>query len=76
MNKFFAILLLSSIFTAPINYYGSTTAAVTIAGGIIKAKHVQESNKKYKRENCPVCKGKGYYVSGDGIAKIECGYCE
>ena len=32
--------------------------------------------EKYKRKDCPVCKGKGWYISGDGIAKVDCGYCE
>ena len=32
--------------------------------------------KKYKRKDCPVCKGKGFYISGDGISKVDCGYCE
>ena len=58
------------------HYYGSTTAPATLAGGIIKAKHVQESGVKYKRKDCPVCKGKGWYMSGDGILKIDCTYCE
>ena len=64
------VLFLSS------RYYGSTTAPVTIAGGIIKAKHVDPVHKKYKRKDCPVCKGKGWYISGDKIQKVECGYCE
>ena len=75
MNKLYIAIIASSILFSQ-HYAGSTTAAVTIAGGIIKAKHVQESNTKYKRKDCPVCKGKGYYISGDGIAKIECTYCE
>lgn len=56
-------------------YDGSAKAAVTLAGGIIKAQHT-ENNTKYKRKNCPVCKGKGYYISGDKISKVDCGYCE
>jgi hypothetical protein len=51
-------------------------APVTLAGGVIKAKHAQETVTKYKRKDCPVCKGKGYYISGDGILKIDCTYCE
>lgn len=58
------------------SYYGSTTAPVVIAGGIIKAKNITNVEKKYKRKDCPVCKGKGWYISGDGIKKVECGYCE
>ena len=64
--------LYSSISTA---YDGSTTAAVTLAGGIIKAQHT-ENTTKYKRKNCPVCKGRGWYISGDTITKVPCGYCE
>ena len=75
MNKLFFIVLASSILFFQ-HYYGSTTAAVTLAGGIIKAKHIQETSVKYKRKDCPVCKGKGWYMSGDGILKIDCTYCE
>lgn len=57
-------------------YNGSTTAAVTLAAGIIKTNQLDPSTKKYKRKDCPVCKGKGWYISGDGIEKVECGYCE
>ena len=75
MNKtIFSLLAISFLFFQT-PYYGSTTASVTIAGGIIKAKHV-ESNKKYKRKDCPVCEGKGWYISGDKITKVNCGYCE
>lgn len=56
-------------------YSGSTQAAVSIVGGIIKAKH-STNEKKYPRKNCPVCKGKGWYISGDDITKVPCGYCE
>ena len=76
MNKIsIGLLCISLIFTQS-SYYGSTTAPVTLAGGIIKAKHSQETAEKYKRKDCPVCKGKGWYMSGDGILKIECTYCE
>jgi hypothetical protein len=44
-------------------------------GGKIASSRV-DINKKYKRKDCPVCKGKGWYISGDGIAKVSCGYCE
>lgn len=57
-------------------YTGSTKGAVTLAGAIIKAKHKDEIVKKYKRKDCPVCKGKGWYMSGDGIKRVDCGYCE
>lgn len=69
-------LIFSSIFGLD-RYYGSTTAAVVLAGATIKAGHQEDhQSKKYKRKDCPVCKGKGWYMSGDGIKKIECSYCE
>lgn len=73
--KYLSILLMTSILFAGQKYSGSTTAAVVVAGGIVKAKHI-ETNKKYKRKDCPVCKGKGWYMSGDNITKVDCGYCE
>jgi len=33
-------------------------------------------SKKYKRSECPECHGKGYIVSGDGLFKQDCPYCE
>lgn len=72
-----SIILLSAILLfANQKYYGSSTAAVVISGGIIKAQHIEPIQKKYKRSECPVCKGKGWYISGDKIQKVECGYCE
>lgn len=56
-------------------YSGSTTASVLLAGAIIKTQNTQ-IDKKYKRKDCPVCKGKGWYISGDKITKVDCGYCE
>jgi hypothetical protein len=76
MNKLFVGLFCISLLFTQSHYYGSTTAPVTLAGGIIKAKHVQEVTQKYKRKDCPVCKGKGWYMSGDGILKIDCTHCE
>lgn len=76
MNKIFTCILISSIFTfGSYGYNGSTTSAVTIVGGIIKAQNI-EVTKKYKRKDCPVCEGKGWYMSGDKIKKVDCGYCE
>lgn len=72
-----AITLLSSIFTF-LNFGTSTvstTAVVTIAGAIIKSRETPVITK-YARKDCPVCKGKGWYISGDGIEKVDCGYCE
>lgn len=31
--------------------------------------------KKYRRSECPECKGKGYIMSGDGLFKQNCPYC-
>ena len=59
-----------------VKYSGSTTASVTLVAGIIKTKHLDDNTKKYKRKDCPVCKGKGWYMSGDDIQKVDCGYCE
>lgn len=76
--KYINILILCLISLQTFNIYaydGLTKASVTIAGGIIKAQHT-ENNKKYKRKDCPVCKGKGWYISGDDITKVPCGYCE
>lgn len=76
MIKLTTVLLLSSIFMFSVyRYNGSTVSAVTLAGAIIKAQSV-EIQHKYKRKDCPVCKGKGWYISGDDITKVNCGYCE
>lgn len=76
MNKVIIALLMGSfLLSSDYGYNGSTTAVVTLVGGVIKSKHI-ENIKKYKRKDCPLCKGKGWYISGDGIAKVDCGYCE
>jgi len=75
MNKLFIGLLCVSLCFTSAKYYGNTTASVVIAGAVIKSKH-NDNNKKYKRKDCPVCKGKGWYMSGDNIKKIDCQYCE
>ena len=74
MNKILIPFLAFSVLFGSYRYDGSTTSVVTMAGGIIKAQNV-EVIKKYKRKDCPVCKGTGYYISGDGIKKVDCGYC-
>lgn len=53
----------------------SSTSVVTLVGAHIKAKDAPIVSK-YKRADCSVCKGKGWYISGDGIEKVDCGYCE
>ena len=76
MNKLLVVSLISSMFIfGSYGYNGSTTSAVTLVGGIIKAQNT-EIEQKYKRKDCPVCEGKGWYISGDKITKVNCGYCE
>lgn len=58
------------------SYQPSSTSSVGLVGGVIKARHSVEKDKKYPRKDCPVCLGKGWYISGDGIKKVDCGYCE
>ena len=69
------ILISSILLSGSYKYNGSTVSAVVLSGGIIKAQHTQ-IEQKYKRKDCPICKGKGFYISGDGIKKVDCGYCE
>jgi hypothetical protein len=77
MNKLIAVLLIgSAVVATDYGYNGSTLSVVTLTGAIIKTKNLEDNHKKYKRKDCPVCKGKGWYISGDGIAKVTCGYCE
>ena len=71
---FGTMLVTSLVFAATPKY--STAAVVTLTGGIVKASLKDEVVEKYKRKDCPVCEGKGWYLSGDGIAKINCQYCE
>ena len=47
---------------------------IIISGAIVKNMG-NEPIKKYKRKECPVCKGSGQYLSGDGIKMVDCGYC-
>ena len=68
--------MIASVVLFGSRYEGSTTPAVILAGGIIKSTHIEPSDQKYKRKNCPVCKGTGKYLSGDGIKMVDCGYCE
>jgi len=76
MSKLLCLCLIGSIILFGLSKYnGSTTASVVLAGGIIKAKSVVV-DKKFKRKDCPVCKGQGWYLSGDKISKVDCGYCE
>lgn len=74
--KSLPIILLASVVLFGSRYEGSTTSAVTLVGGVIKSTHIEPSDQKYKRKDCPVCKGSGKYLSGDGIKMVDCGYCE
>lgn len=56
-------------------YKEKSTAVVTLVGAYIKCKD-SPIIQKYERKNCPVCKGTGKYLSGDGIKMVDCGYCE
>lgn len=76
MNNLICLLLVATVIFGASPYKGSTTSAVILAGGIIKATHIEMPDKKYERKNCPVCKGTGKYLSGDGIKMVDCGYCE
>lgn len=73
MKQIIGIILCTLVLSS--NYTGSTTAVVSLVGGVIKSNDM-EVKIKYKRKDCPVCKGKGWYMSGDGIEKVQCGYCE
>jgi Zn ribbon nucleic-acid-binding protein len=75
MNKLTFFILATSVLFGASQYKGSTTAAVTLAGGMIKAQNTAV-DKKYPRKSCPICKGTGKYWSGDGIKQVDCGYCE
>jgi hypothetical protein len=75
MNKLLFLLLSFSVVYFSNNYQGSTLAPVIIAGSVVKHEG-SEITKKYKRKDCPVCKGTGKYLSGDGIKMVDCGYCE
>lgn len=76
MNKIiYAILICSAIYSGSTPKY-STTSVVTLVGAKIKSEQIEQNVAKYKRKDCPVCKGKGWYISGDKIEKIDCGYCE
>jgi len=75
MKTLFPIIIATSVlFSANTQY--STTAVVTLVGAKIAASQNNVVPEKYKRKDCPVCKGKGWYISGDGIKKIDCQYCE
>ena len=73
MNKILLIIFCCALIANPKNV--STTSVVTVVGAYVKANQV-ENVRKYKRSECPVCDGRGWYISGDKITKVDCGYCE
>ena len=75
MNKILFAVLSFGILYASNDYQGSTLAPIIVAGSVIKHEGA-EIVKKYKRKDCPICKGTGKYLSGDGISMVDCGYCE
>lgn len=75
MNKLLILFGILSIAFSSISYSVSTKAGVALAGGIIKARHIEQEEKKPLRKDCPVCKGTGMVVSGDKLKTVECQYC-
>lgn len=75
MNKLIIVAMLSAPFLFGATKSASSTSVVTLVGAHIKARDFP-INMKYKRKECPVCKGTGKYISGDGIKEVDCGYCE
>lgn len=77
MNKILAFLLCATISVSYVssNYRGSTLGPVVLSGAVVKNIGTVIV-KKYPRKKCPVCKGTGKYLSGDGITLTDCGYCE
>ncbi len=74
MNKIVLVILLCSALLFNQKNV-STKSIVTIVGASVKANQT-ENVKKYKRSECPVCEGRGWYISGDKITRVDCGYCE
>lgn len=76
MTKTFLLpIIIASFFILPSSKDISTTSIITMVGAAIKSQETPIVTK-YKRALCPVCKGVGWYWSGDGIKKVDCGYCE
>jgi hypothetical protein len=77
MKTIFSAFILASLSGVIMlgDYRPSSTSAVALIGGVIKARHNVSPETKYPRKDCPVCKGEGWYISGDGIEKVDCGYC-
>jgi len=69
-----AILGFSTLIVSSKANVAPTKGAVVLAGSVV-ASQQDTDTKKHKRKDCPVCKGKGWYISGDGIERVNCGYC-
>lgn len=78
MKSLPSVFLLTAMgFVMTNDFQPSSTSSVSLIGGVIRSRHLAEAvEKKYPRDECPVCEGKGWYMSGDGIEKVDCGYCE
>lgn len=74
LNSFIVLAAIGGVFGS--TFQPSSTATVSFIGGVIKARHQVSEDAKYPRDECPVCEGKGWYISGDKIEKVDCGYCE
>jgi hypothetical protein len=72
-NKILVLLFITTFSGLCYAYEGGTLAPTIIAGSIIKNQGA-EISKKYPRKDCPVCKGLGWYISGDKITRVPCGY--
>ena len=75
MNKLILPILAISLLFGSNRYNGGSTAPVILSGSVIK-NIGNEPVQKYPRKKCPICKGTGKYLSGDGIKMVDCGYCE
>lgn len=75
MYKALITLGIISITFSSISYNVSTKSGVILAGAIIKARHIEQEEKKPFRKDCPICKGTGKIVSGDKLNITECQYC-
>jgi len=58
------------------DFYTTEVAAVIIHEGIVNPGKDAVIANKYKRADCPECKGTGIIVSGDGLHTQVCPYCE
>lgn len=74
LNNLLILAVMGSV--TLLEFQPSSISAVSLIGGVIKARHEITEEAKYPRNECPVCKGKGWYISGDGIERVDCGYCE